>query len=165
MKKFFELLFIIPIKIYQKTFSRVLPSTCRFTPSCSSYAIEAIKQLAEINIPLFGICLGHQLLALSLGGKTSKMKFGHHGANHPVQDLKSMKVAVSSQNHGFTVDEDSLPQQVNVTHKSLFDGSVQGIEHQSKPFFSFQGHPEASPGPHDLKYLFEKFETNMKDHA
>ena len=134
-------------------------------PEPCDYAIEAIKQLAEINIPLFGICLGHQLLALSLGGKTSKMKFGHHGANHPVQDLKSMKVAVSSQNHGFTVDEDSLPQQVNVTHKSLFDGSVQGIEHQSKPFFSFQGHPEASPGPHDLKYLFEKFETNMKDHA
>ena len=133
-------------------------------PEPCDYAIEAIKQLAEINIPLFGICLGHQLLALSLGGKTSKMKFGHHGANHPVQDLKSMKVAVSSQNHGFTVDEDSLPQQVNVTHKSLFDGSVQGIEHQSKPFFSFQGHPEASPGPHDLKYLFEKFETNMKDH-
>ena len=132
-------------------------------PEPCDYAIEAIKQLAEINIPLFGICLGHQLLALSLGGKTSKMKFGHHGANHPVQDLKSMKVAVSSQNHGFTVDEDSLPQQVNVTHKSLFDGSVQGIEHQSKPFFSFQGHPEASPGPHDLKYLFEKFETNMKD--
>ena len=134
-------------------------------PEPCDYAIEAIKQLAEISIPLFGICLGHQLLALSLGGKTSKMKFGHHGANHPVQDLKSMKVAVSSQNHGFTVDEDSLPQQVNVTHKSLFDGSVQGIEHQSKPFFSFQGHPEASPGPHDLKYLFEKFETNMKDHA
>ncbi len=134
-------------------------------PEPCDYAIEVIKQLAEINIPLFGICLGHQLLALSLGGKTSKMKFGHHGANHPVQDLKSMKVAVSSQNHGFTVDEDSLPQQVNVTHKSLFDGSVQGIEHQSKPFFSFQGHPEASPGPHDLKYLFEKFETNMKDHA
>ena len=133
-------------------------------PEPCDYAIDAIKQLAEINIPLFGFCLGHQLLALSLGGKTSKMKFGHHGANHPVQDLKSMKVAVSSQNHGFTVDEDSLPQQVNVTHKSLFDGSVQGIEHQSKPFFSFQGHPEASPGPHDLKYLFEKFETNMKDH-
>ena len=134
-------------------------------PEPCSYAIETITRLAEINIPLFGICLGHQLLALSLGGKTTKMKFGHHGANHPVQDLKTKVVAVSSQNHGFTVEEDSLPSTVQVTHKSLFDGTVQGIQHSSKPFFSFQGHPEASPGPHDLKYLFDRFDNNMNKNA
>ena len=134
-------------------------------PEPCSYAIETITRLAEINIPLFGICLGHQLLALSLGGKTTKMKFGHHGANHPVQDLKTKVVAVSSQNHGFTVEEDSLPSNVQVTHKSLFDGTVQGIQHSSKPFFSFQGHPEASPGPHDLKYLFDRFDNNMNKNA
>ena len=134
-------------------------------PEPCSYAIETITRLAEINIPLFGICLGHQLLALSLGGKTTKMKFGHHGANHPVQDLKTKVVAVSSQNHGFTVEEDSLPNTVQVTHKSLFDGTVQGIQHSSKPFFSFQGHPEASPGPHDLKYLFDRFDNNMNKNA
>jgi carbamoyl-phosphate synthase small subunit len=100
-----------------------------------------------------------------LGAKTSKMKFGHHGANHPVQDIKTKKVSVSSQNHGFTVEENSLPDFLNVTHKSLFDGTVQGIEHNSLPLFSFQGHPEASPGPHDLKYLFERFEENMKKNA
>ena len=134
-------------------------------PEPCSYAIETITRLIEINIPLFGICLGHQLLALSLGGKTTKMKFGHHGANHPVQDLKTKVVAVSSQNHGFTVEEDSLPSTVQVTHKSLFDGTVQGIQHSSKPFFSFQGHPEASPGPHDLKYLFDRFDNNMRKNA
>ena len=134
-------------------------------PEPCDYAIETIKKLSDKRIPLFGICLGHQLLALSLGAKTSKMKFGHHGANHPVQDLKTKKVSVSSQNHGFTVDEDSLPSFLKVTHKSLFDGTVQGIEHESLPFFSFQGHPEASPGPHDLKYLFERFENNMKKNA
>ena len=134
-------------------------------PEPCTYAIETITQLSKKNMPLFGICLGHQLLALSLGGKTSKMKFGHHGANHPVQDLKTMKVAVSSQNHGFTVEEDSLPDNVKVTHKSLFDGTIQGIEHESKPFFSFQGHPEASPGPHDLKSLFNRFEENMNKNA
>ena len=134
-------------------------------PEPCTYAIETITQLSKKNMPLFGICLGHQLLAISLGGKTSKMKFGHHGANHPVQDLKTMKVAVSSQNHGFTVEEDSLPDNVKVTHKSLFDGTIQGIEHESKPFFSFQGHPEASPGPHDLKSLFNRFEENMNKNA
>tara|TARA_B100000902_G_scaffold70162_1_gene75938 strand:+ start:3350 stop:4465 length:1116 start_codon:yes stop_codon:yes gene_type:complete len=134
-------------------------------PEPCSYAIETITKLIDINIPLFGICLGHQLLALSLGGKTTKMKFGHHGANHPVQDLKTKVVAVSSQNHGFTVEEDSLPKTVQVTHKSLFDGTVQGIQHSSKPFFSFQGHPEASPGPHDLKYLFDRFDNNMNKNA
>ena len=132
-------------------------------PEPCTYAIETITQLSKKNMPLFGICLGHQLLALSLGGKTSKMKFGHHGANHPVQDLKTMKVAVSSQNHGFTVEEDSLPDNVKVTHKSLFDGTIQGIEHESKPFFSFQGHPEASPGPHDAKKLFEPFILAMQE--
>ena len=134
-------------------------------PEPCTYAIETISKLADKNVPLFGICLGHQLLALALGGKTSKMKFGHHGANHPVQDLKTNVVAVSSQNHGFTVEEDSLPNTVLVTHKSLFDGTVQGIEHSSKPFFSFQGHPEASPGPHDLKYLFDRFDKNMNKYA
>jgi carbamoyl-phosphate synthase small subunit len=134
-------------------------------PEPCSYAIETIKELTDREVPLFGICLGHQLLALSLGAKTSKMKFGHHGANHPVQDIKTKKVSVSSQNHGFTVEENSLPDFLNVTHKSLFDGTVQGIEHNSLPLFSFQGHPEASPGPHDLKYLFERFEENMKKNA
>ena len=134
-------------------------------PEPCNYAIQAIKELSIKEIPLFGICLGHQLLALSYGGKTSKMKFGHHGANHPVQDLKTMKVSVSSQNHGFTVEEDSLPKDLKVTHKSLFDGTVQGIEHKSLPIFGFQGHPEASPGPHDLKDLFQKFENNMKKNA
>ena len=134
-------------------------------PEPCSYAIDTIKELTDREVPLFGICLGHQLLALSLGAKTSKMKFGHHGANHPVQDMKTKKVSVSSQNHGFTVEENSLPDFLNVTHKSLFDGTVQGIEHNSLPLFSFQGHPEASPGPHDLKYLFERFEENMKKNA
>ena len=134
-------------------------------PEPCTYAIKTITNLCDLEMPLFGICLGHQLLALSLGGKTSKMKFGHHGANHPVQDLKTKKVSVSSQNHGFTVEEDSLSEEIEVTHKSLFDGTVQGIQHVSKPFFSFQGHPEASPGPHDLKYLFERFDENMSKNA
>ncbi len=134
-------------------------------PEPCTYAIETITKLANINMPIFGICLGHQLLALSLGGKTTKMKFGHHGANHPVQDLATKVVAVSSQNHGFTVEEDSLPNSVQVTHKSLFDGTVQGIEHSSKPFFSFQGHPEASPGPPALKYLFDRFDKHMNKNA
>ena len=134
-------------------------------PEPCDYAIQTIQQLTSKEVPLFGICLGHQLLALSLGGKTSKMKFGHHGANHPVQDLETMKVSVTSQNHGFTVEEDSLPRELRVTHKSLFDGTVQGIEHNALPVFSFQGHPEASPGPHDLKELFQKFEDNMKKNA
>ncbi len=134
-------------------------------PEPCIYAIETIKELIQINMPIFGICLGHQLLAIALGGKTTKMKFGHHGANHPVQDLKTSKVSVSSQNHGFTVEQNSLPANVEITHKSLFDGTIQGIQHSSKPFFSFQGHPEASPGPHDLAYLFSTFDKNMSINA
>ena len=134
-------------------------------PEPCIYAIETIKELIQINMPIFGICLGHQLLAIALGGKTTKMKFGHHGANHPVQELKTSKVSVSSQNHGFTVEQNSLPANVEITHKSLFDGTIQGIQHSSKPFFSFQGHPEASPGPHDLAYLFSTFDKNMSINA
>ena len=126
-------------------------------PAACNYAITNIQKILEKNIPLFGICLGHQLLALASGARTTKMKFGHQGANHPVQCLETGRVMISSQNHGFTVDESSLPENLQVTHKSLFDGSLQGIEHKQKPAFSFQGHPEASPGPHDLDILFDKF--------
>ncbi len=131
-------------------------------PEPCDYAIEAIKQILAANIPIFGICLGHQLLALASGAKTLKMKFGHHGANHPVQDLVTGEVFISSQNHGFAVDESSLPSHLKATHKSLFDQSLQGIERTDKPAFSFQGHPEASPGPHELEPLFDKFIASMK---
>ena len=131
-------------------------------PEPCDYAISAIQVFLEKKIPLFGICLGHQLLGLALGGKTGKMKFGHHGANHPVQDLKTGQVMITSQNHGFEVLADSLPENVEVTHKSLFDGSLQGISLTDRPAFSFQGHPEASPGPHDVAYLFDKFIENIK---
>ena len=131
-------------------------------PEPCDYAISAIQVFLEKKIPLFGICLGHQLLGLALGGKTGKMKFGHHGANHPVQDLKTGQVMITSQNHGFEVLADSLPENVKVTHKSLFDGSLQGISLTDRPAFSFQGHPEASPGPHDVAYLFDKFIENIK---
>ena len=131
-------------------------------PEPCDYAISAIQVFLEKKIPLFGICLGHQLLGLALGGKTGKMKFGHHGANHPVQDLQTGKVMITSQNHGFEVLADSLPSNVSVTHKSLFDGSLQGISLTDRPAFSFQGHPEASPGPHDVAYLFDKFIDNIK---
>ncbi len=126
-------------------------------PEPCDYAIAAIKELLETKIPIFGICLGHQLLALASGAKTQKMKFGHHGANHPVQDLRTGSVLITSQNHGFAVDADSLPETVEATHVSLFDGSLQGIHLKDKPAFSFQGHPEASPGPHDAAYLFDHF--------
>lgn len=126
-------------------------------PEPCDYAIEAIRQLVAAKLPLFGICLGHQLLALASGAKTIKMKFGHHGANHPVQNLADGKVMITSQNHGFSVDEAGLPECLTVTHKSLFDGSLQGIERNDVPAFSFQGHPEASPGPHDVAPLFDKF--------
>jgi len=126
-------------------------------PEPCDYAINAIKEVLVKGIPTFGICLGHQLLALASGAKTRKMKFGHHGANHPVQDLDSGRVMITSQNHGFAVDEATLPANLRVTHKSLFDGSNQGITRTDVPAFSFQGHPEASPGPHDVDYLFDRF--------
>lgn len=126
-------------------------------PEPCDYAIKATQQFLEHNVPLFGICLGHQILALASGAKTVKMKFGHHGANHPVKVLANNKVMITSQNHGFAVDESSLPEQLSVTHVSLFDGSIQGIHHTSKPAFSFQGHPEASSGPQDATDLFDHF--------
>jgi len=126
-------------------------------PQPCDYAIEAIARFLETDLPVFGICLGHQLLGLASGAKTVKMKFGHHGANHPVSELDSGRVMISSQNHGFAVDEASLPETLRVTHRSLFDGSVQGLARTDRPAFSFQGHPEASPGPHDLRLLFEHF--------
>lgn len=132
-------------------------------PEPCDYAIEAIKTLLDKNVPLFGICLGHQLLALASGAKTVKMKFGHHGANHPVQDLKTGKVMITSQNHGFAADEASLPSNIVATHKSLFDGSLQGIERTDKRAFSFQGHPEASPGPHEAAELFDHFIDLMNE--
>ena len=131
-------------------------------PEPCTYAIDAIKHIiTQTDIPLFGICLGHQLLALASGAQTLKMKFGHHGANHPVQDIEQGTVMITSQNHGFAVDEATLPSNIKVTHRSLFDGSNQGIELTNKPAFSFQGHPEASPGPHDCAPLFDKFAAMM----
>jgi carbamoyl-phosphate synthase small subunit len=131
-------------------------------PEPCGYAITAIRELLEARVPLFGICLGHQLLGLASGARTLKMKFGHHGANHPVQDLRTGEVMISSQNHGFAVDETSLPPTLVATHRSLFDGSLQGIEHRDCPAFGFQGHPEASPGPHDLAPLFDHFTALMR---
>ncbi len=126
-------------------------------PEPCDYAIAAIRELLTTGIPMFGICLGHQLLGLASGARTLKMKFGHHGANHPVQDLATGRVMISSQNHGFAVDEESLPAQIEATHRSLFDGSLQGIHHKYSPAFGFQGHPEASPGPHDVAPVFDHF--------
>lgn len=126
-------------------------------PEPCDYAISAIKQILETDIPMFGICLGHQLLALACGAKTTKMKFGHHGANHPVHDLKTKQVMITSQNHGFAVDDSTLPDNLVATHTSLFDGSLQGIHRTDKPAFGFQGHPEASPGPHDIAPVFDHF--------
>jgi carbamoyl-phosphate synthase small subunit len=131
-------------------------------PDPCTYAIETIRTLLEHRVPLFGICLGHQLLGLAAGARTRKMKFGHHGANHPVLDVADGRVFITSQNHGFDVDEQSLPANVRVTHRSLFDNSLQGIELEDAPAFGFQGHPEASPGPHDLRPLFERFVSLMK---
>ena len=132
-------------------------------PEPCGYAITAIQDLLRLKIPMFGICLGHQLLSLALGARTRKMPFGHHGANHPVQELATGRVLITSQNHGFDVDAATLPPGVTVTHKSLFDGSLQGIELDDAPVFSFQGHPEASPGPHDLSGLFDKFVQLMDE--
>ena len=131
-------------------------------PEPCDYAIKAIQECAKSTIPMFGICLGHQLLSLASGAKTMKMKFGHHGANHPVQDEQSKQVFITSQNHGFAVDENSLPSNLTVTHRSLFDNSLQGIQRNDIPAFSFQGHPEASPGPHDVAPLFDRFIDLMK---
>jgi carbamoyl-phosphate synthase small subunit len=132
-------------------------------PEPCSYAVEAAQSFMSQKLPTFGICLGHQILGLACGAKTLKMKFGHHGANHPVQDLDSGVVMITSQNHGFAVDETTLPANVRATHKSLFDGSLQGIERTDVPAFSFQGHPEASPGPHDVGPLFDKFIRMMEE--
>ena len=126
-------------------------------PEPCDYAIKAIREFLRTDVPLFGICLGHQLLGLAAGAATMKMKFGHHGANHPVQALDSGRVLITSQNHGFAVDEATLPSNVRPTHRSLFDGSLQGIEFTDRPAFSFQGHPEASPGPRDVAGLFDYF--------
>ncbi len=131
-------------------------------PEPCDYAISAIKSLVDTGIPTFGICLGHQLLALASGAKTMKMKFGHHGANHPVQDVETKRVYITSQNHGFAADPATLPANIKVTHISLFDGSLQGIARTDKPAFSFQGHPEASPGPTEMSYLFDQFIALMQ---
>ena len=133
-------------------------------PAPCDYAIRAIRTFLGVGVPLFGICLGHQLLGLALGAKTTKMKFGHHGANHPVQDLDTGRVMITSQNHGFAVDPATLPDNARVTHVSLFDGSLQGFTLTDRPAFCFQGHPEASPGPHDVDYLFDRF-TGLMDKA
>ena len=132
-------------------------------PEPCDYAVSAIKTLVETGIPTFGICLGHQLLALASGAKTLKMKFGHHGANHPVQDVATKRVYITSQNHGFAADQNTLPANVKITHISLFDGSLQGIARTDKPAFSFQGHPEASPGPTEMSYLFDRFIELMQN--
>ncbi len=134
-------------------------------PEACDYAIKAVGDLVATKIPVFGICLGHQFLALASGARTVKMKFGHHGANHPVKDLDSGRVAITSQNHGFAVDAATLPANLRSTHVSLFDGSLQGMARTDAPVFSFQGHPEAGPGPHDMSYLFDRFIQLMADHA
>lgn len=134
-------------------------------PEPCDYAIRAIREFLEAGVPVFGICLGHQLLALASGAKTVKMKFGHHGANHPVQDLDTGRVMITSQNHGFAVDAQTLPASARVTHVSLFDGSLQGFARTDRPAFCFQGHPEASPGPHDMDYLFDRFIALMGQYA
>ena len=131
-------------------------------PEPCDYAIAATRELIETGIPTFGICLGHQIMALASGAKTFKMKFGHHGANHPVKDLDDGRVSITSQNHGFAVDQASLPANLRATHVSLFDGTLQGLARTDKPAFCFQGHPEASPGPHDISYLFDRFTALME---
>jgi len=134
-------------------------------PQPCDYAIDAARTLIEAGLPTFGICLGHQIMALASGARTFKMKFGHHGANHPVKDLDSGRVSITSQNHGFAVDESSLPANLRATHRSLFDGTLQGLARTDRPAFCFQGHPEASPGPHDIAYLFDRFTSLMAQHA
>jgi carbamoyl-phosphate synthase small subunit len=133
-------------------------------PEPCDYAIAAARELIDTGIPVFGICLGHQIMALAMGAKTYKMKFGHHGANHPVKDLDNGRVSITSQNHGFAVDGESLPPTLRATHVSLFDNTLQGLAHTTRPAFCFQGHPEASPGPHDIGYLFDRFTALMEKH-
>ena len=139
----------------------VLPGVGAFGPCMDALRHRGLDEIAlervAAGVPFFGICLGHQLLGLAAGAKTVKMKFGHHGANHPVQDLETGEVLITSQNHGFAVDEESLGEGTVATHKSLFDGSLQGLRYGDRPIFGFQGHPEASPGPHDIGYLFDRF--------
>jgi carbamoyl-phosphate synthase small subunit len=130
-------------------------------PEPCDYAIAAARTLIDAGLPTFGICLGHQIMALASGARTFKMKFGHHGANHPVKDLDSGRVSITSQNHGFAVDEATLPPSLRATHRSLFDGTLQGLSRTDRPAFCFQGHPEASPGPHDIAYLFDRFTALM----
>jgi carbamoyl-phosphate synthase small subunit len=132
-------------------------------PEPCDYAIKAARELMATGTPVFGICLGHQIMALAAGAKTFKMKFGHHGANHPVKDLDTGRVSITSQNHGFAVDAASLPAHLRATHISLFDGTLQGLAHRDRPAFSFQGHPEASPGPHDIAGLFDRFVALMAE--
>jgi carbamoyl-phosphate synthase small subunit len=131
-------------------------------PAACAYAIAAVQQIVASGVPTFGICLGHQIMALAAGAKTFKMDNSHHGANHPVKDLDSGRVSITSQNHGFAVDMATLPETLRATHISLFDGTLQGLEHKDKPAFCFQGHPEASPGPHDIAYLFDRFTALMQ---
>jgi len=133
-------------------------------PEPCDYAIAAARELIDSGLPTFGICLGHQIMALASGAKTFKMKFGHHGANHPVKDLDNGRVSITSQNHGFAVDQTSLPANLRATHVSLFDGTIQGLARTDRPAFCFQGHPEASPGPHDIAYLFDRFVALMEKH-
>jgi carbamoyl-phosphate synthase small subunit len=134
-------------------------------PAVLSYAISNAKRLVDSDVPVFGICLGHQVLSLAMGGDTFKLKFGHRGGNHPVKDLATGKVEITSQNHGFAVDPDSLPPDVRVTHVNLYDGTVEGLRHETKPVFCVQYHPEASPGPHDADYLFQQFVEEMEKRA
>ncbi len=149
------------IKVLQHQPDGIFFSNGPGDPQPCSYAIAAAAELMASNLPTFGICLGHQIMALACGAKTFKMKFGHHGANHPVKNLDTGRVSITSQNHGFAVDEKTLPPNLRITHISLFDGTIQGLERTDKTAFCFQGHPEASPGPHDIGYLFDRFVANM----
>ncbi len=158
---------VVPAKTSAKEILKLKPNGIFLSngpgdPEPCDFAIESVKELFDKNIPIFGICLGHQLIALASGAKTKKMKYGHHGTNHPVIDLKTGKVMITSQNHGFVVEEESLPNTFRVTHRSLFDNTVQGISHKKKPIFSFQGHPEACPGPQDVNHLFKDFVNYIK---
>lgn len=158
---------VVPAKTKAKDILKLKPNGIFLSngpgdPEPCDFAIESISKIFDYNIPVFGICLGHQLIALASGAKTNKMKYGHHGANHPVLDLNTGKVMITSQNHGFVVDEKTLPKIYNITHRSLFDNTIQGIKHKKKPIFSFQGHPEACPGPQDINYLFKEFVNLMK---